>query len=156
MPPRRGPQLCAAYPSARALSIWNSSPVIVPSSREFLGRRDLFGRVGVGGPPDVVRHLFLRDVLPRGVPDGHLLSIEHYVGQATEEREQQNAQNPQGFYPPWPQAVRAGQPVSAPWSPITWRAQEVAALEEVQLAGRIRGRMHHGSLAEFKQDVVDA
>ena len=31
-----------------------------------------------------------------------------------------------------------------------------AGLEEVQLTCRVRLRMHHGRLAEFEQDVVDA
>ena len=31
-----------------------------------------------------------------------------------------------------------------------------AGLEEVQLTGRVWGRMHHGSLAKLKQDVVNA
>ncbi|SDK95575.1 hypothetical protein SAMN04487913_104227 [Arthrobacter sp. ok362] len=33
---------------------------------------------------------------------------------------------------------------------------EVAGLEEVQLTGRVRGWVYHGSLAEFEQDVVNA
>ena len=36
------------------------------------------------------------------------------------------------------------------------RPRRVADLEEVQLTSRVRGRMHHGSLAEFEQDVVNA
>ncbi len=34
--------------------------------------------------------------------------------------------------------------------------ERVAGLEEVQFAGRVWGRMHHRSLAEFEQDVVNA
>ncbi|SDL28464.1 hypothetical protein SAMN04487916_107172 [Arthrobacter sp. ov407] len=40
--------------------------------------------------------------------------------------------------------------------PVMRLLPEGTGLEEVQLTGCVRGRMHHGSLAELEQDVVNA
>lgn len=50
----------------------------------------------------------------------------------------------------------ASGPVNGLWEPDRDGGPISGALEEVQLTGCIRRGVHHGSLAEFEQDVVDA